>query len=68
MACRQLMYAQHIERCGKKFFVEICRRDLEGVVCKRKLGVYKGDVNGWLKIKNNRTASGVTQIRPYRVS
>jgi ATP-dependent DNA ligase len=45
-------YAQHIEGCGKKFFAEICGRDLEGIVAKRKLSAYKDDANGWLKIKN----------------
>jgi len=46
------MYAQHVEGCGKKLFAEICGRDLEGIVAKRKLGVYKDDSTGWLKIKN----------------
>lgn len=48
----QLMYAQHIERYGKKLFEEVCRRDLEGLVAKRKLGTYKGSGRNWLKIKN----------------
>jgi len=46
------MYAQHIEREGKRFFEEICARDLEGIVAKRKLSIYKNDGHGWLKIKN----------------
>jgi bifunctional non-homologous end joining protein LigD len=50
--CSRLMYAQHIDGAGKQFFEEICRRDLEGIVAKRKLGVYKDDGNTWLKIKN----------------
>jgi bifunctional non-homologous end joining protein LigD len=50
--CKQLLYAQHIEREGKRFFAEICSRDLEGIVAKRKMGVYKDDGTGWLKIKN----------------
>jgi ATP-dependent DNA ligase len=37
---------------GKHFFEEICVRDLEGIVAKRKLGIYKDDGNSWLKIKN----------------
>jgi ATP-dependent DNA ligase len=40
------------EGCGKKFFEEICGRDLEGIVANRKLSAYKDDANGWLKIKN----------------
>jgi bifunctional non-homologous end joining protein LigD len=50
--CKRLFYAQHIEREGKRFFAEICSRDLEGVVAKRRLGIYKEDATGWLKIKN----------------
>ena len=50
--CSRLLYAQHIEQHGKGFFAEICARDLEGVVAKRKLGIYKDDQTGWLKLKN----------------
>jgi len=48
----RIFYAQHIEGSGKAFFEEICRRDLEGIVAKRKLSVYRDDGTGWLKIKN----------------
>ena len=54
--CSRLLYAQHIEQHGKGFFAEICARDLEGIVAKRKLGIYKDDGNTWLKVKN-RTCS-----------
>jgi hypothetical protein len=37
-------------KCGEKFFAEICRRDLEGIVAKRKLPVYQDDGNGRIKI------------------
>ena len=50
--CPRLLYAQHIEQHGKGFFAEICVRDLEGIVAKRKLGIYKDDGNSWLKVKN----------------
>jgi bifunctional non-homologous end joining protein LigD len=50
--CPRLLYAQHIEQRGKSLFAEICARDLEGVVAKRKLGIYKDDATGWLKVKN----------------
>jgi len=43
--CSRLLYAQHIEQHGKGFFAEICARDLEGIVAKRKLGIYKDDGN-----------------------
>jgi bifunctional non-homologous end joining protein LigD len=50
--CERILYAQHIEQHGKRFFEQICARDLEGIVAKRKLGIYKDDGNSWLKIKN----------------
>ena len=50
--CERLLYAQHTEGRGKEFFEEVCRRDLEGIVAKRKLSAYKDDAYGWLKIKN----------------
>src|SRR6516165_6626972 len=50
--CSRLLYAQHIEQHGKGFFAEICGRDLEGIVAKRKTGLYREDRQGWLKVKN----------------
>jgi bifunctional non-homologous end joining protein LigD len=50
--CNRLLYAQHIEEYGRHFFKEICERDLEGIVAKRKMSIYKPGGNGWLKIKN----------------
>ena len=50
--CDRIIYAQHIEGTGKRFLQEICAHDLEGIVAKRKLGIYKDDGSGWLKIKN----------------
>src|SRR5215472_19370342 len=49
--CPRLLYAQHVEQHGKEFFTEICARDLEGIVAKRKHGIYKDDAPGWLKLK-----------------
>jgi bifunctional non-homologous end joining protein LigD len=50
--CARLLYAQHIDGTGKQFFREICARDLEGVVAKRKMGMYREDRPDWVKIKN----------------
>jgi ATP-dependent DNA ligase len=50
--CKRILYAQHIEQHGKRFFEQICARNLEGIVAKRKLGIYKDDGTGWLEIKN----------------
>jgi len=48
----RVIFAQHIEEFGIKFFEEICRSDLEGIAAKRKMSTYKDDGKGWLKIKN----------------
>jgi len=48
----RILYAQHIEGAGKQFFQEICARDLEGIIAKRKHSTYRDDGTGWLKIKN----------------
>jgi ATP-dependent DNA ligase len=48
----EIIYAQHIETQGTEFFKEICARDLEGIVAKRKRGAYRDDGKDWLKIKN----------------
>jgi bifunctional non-homologous end joining protein LigD len=50
--CSEIMYSQHVERDGKLLFEEVCERNLEGIVAKRKTGVYAE--HGWLKIKNPR--------------
>jgi bifunctional non-homologous end joining protein LigD len=68
--CSQVLYAQHVDGCGKEFFEEICRRDLEGVVAKRKASIYKEDGNDWLKIKNRSysQAEGRHELLTGRVS
>ena len=51
--CTRILFAQHVETHGKRFFEEICARDLEGIVAKRISGIYKDDGDDWLKIKNH---------------
>jgi bifunctional non-homologous end joining protein LigD len=55
----RIIYAQHIETQGVAFFDEICRRDLEGIVAKRRRGIYKNNGTGWLKIKNPKYSQAV---------
>jgi bifunctional non-homologous end joining protein LigD len=49
--CPRLLYAQHIKAWGIEMFHALCAKDIEGIVAKRKNGIY---VTGerWLKIKN----------------
>jgi ATP-dependent DNA ligase len=50
--CSEIIYAQHVEGQGKLLFEEVCERNLEGIVCKRKRSIYAE--HGWIKIKNPR--------------
>jgi hypothetical protein len=47
-----IIYAQYIETQGVALFEEISKRDLEGVVAKRKHSIYKNNGTGLLEIKN----------------
>jgi bifunctional non-homologous end joining protein LigD len=66
----RIIFAQHIDGRGKRFFQEICKMDLEGVVAKRKLSVYKDNGAGWLKIKNRNysQAEGRHELLTRRAS
>jgi len=46
-----MICGKYVEGRGIDLFNEICQRNLEGVVAKRKTGTYS-TVSGWLKIKN----------------
>jgi bifunctional non-homologous end joining protein LigD len=49
--CPSLMFAQHVETKGKALFNQICKWDMEGMICKRKRSEYSATA-GWLKIMN----------------
>jgi hypothetical protein len=42
---------KYVEERGVDLFNEVCERNLEGVVAKRKTGTYS-TISGWLKVKN----------------
>ena len=44
-----LLYADRVDQSGIDLFRLVCQRDLEGIVAKRKAGVYG---EGWFKIRN----------------
>jgi bifunctional non-homologous end joining protein LigD len=50
-ALPDVLCGKYVEGRGVDLFNEIVRRNLEGVVAKRKTGAY-ATVSGWLKIKN----------------
>jgi bifunctional non-homologous end joining protein LigD len=50
--CADIINAQFVEGSGVTLYREICDRDLEGIVCKRKSSVYSKNRRAWLKVKN----------------
>ena len=49
-----MLFVDHIERRGKALFTQICKRDMEGIVCKPAVSPYR-TVRGkttWIKVKN----------------
>jgi bifunctional non-homologous end joining protein LigD len=49
--CERIIYTQHIEMRGCVLYQAICKKDLEGIICKKKNGTYS--VSGqWLKVLN----------------
>ena len=50
-ALPDVLCGKYVEGRGVDLFNEVVRRNLEGVVAKRKTGTY-ATVSGWLKIKN----------------
>jgi bifunctional non-homologous end joining protein LigD len=49
--CERIIYVQHIEMRGCVLYRAICKKDLEGIACKKKNGTYS--VSGqWLKVLN----------------
>lgn len=46
-----LLYVDHLEGCGTAFFQKVCDMDLEGIIAKRRHGLYREGTR-WIKIKN----------------
>jgi bifunctional non-homologous end joining protein LigD len=49
-----ILYADYIDKNGTALFEEVCRQDLEGMVAKRKDGLYRPAETSWVKIRNTR--------------
>jgi bifunctional non-homologous end joining protein LigD len=47
-----LLYADYIEARGVAMFRRVCEMDLEGIVAKRKDGLYTPEETTWVKIRN----------------
>jgi bifunctional non-homologous end joining protein LigD len=44
-----LLYVEHLDGDGQRFFELVCERDLEGIICKPKTRRYPFT---WIKVKN----------------
>jgi bifunctional non-homologous end joining protein LigD len=44
-----LMYVDHVDDRGMRFYEMVCQQDLEGIICKPKLSPYPFT---WIKVKN----------------
>lgn len=47
-----LLYCDHVEMHGEKLFAMACKKDLEGIVAKRKYDPYIAGQAQWVKIRN----------------
>ena len=50
--CDRLMYLDHVVGRGIDLFQAVCEMDLEGIVAKRRDGIYDPDATMWVKVKN----------------
>jgi bifunctional non-homologous end joining protein LigD len=51
---KRMLFVDHIKQNGRAMFAEVCKRDMEGIVAKPVISLYR-NVRGespWLKIKN----------------
>jgi hypothetical protein len=46
------LYCDHVEAQGERLFQLACKRDLEGIVAKRKFDPYLLDHAKWYKVRN----------------
>jgi bifunctional non-homologous end joining protein LigD len=63
----RVLYVDHIEKHGQRFFEKVCSLDLEGIVAKRKASLYRATEKPspyWIKIKNRNytQASGREEL------
>ena len=48
----RLRYHSHVEHHGKALYQLTCERNLEGIVCKHREGLYDTRRPAWIKVKN----------------
>jgi ATP-dependent DNA ligase len=60
-----MLYARHVEGFGTQVFAEVFGKDLEGMVGKRKLSLYKDCGIGWIKLKKSEVFASRRAARVY---
>ena len=60
---KRLLYCDHVEGQGERLFQLACKRDLEGIVAKRKFDPYLPDNAKWYKIRNRKYSQWVGRER-----
>jgi ATP-dependent DNA ligase len=64
-AGERLLYCDHVETHGEKLFALACRKDLEGIVAKRKYDPYIPGQAQWVKIRNAAYSQWVGRERLF---
>ncbi len=54
-----VLYVDGIEGKGTELFKAVCEADLEGIVAKRRDGLYTPEETSWVKIKNRAYSQAV---------
>jgi ATP-dependent DNA ligase len=52
VATSPILFADYFDGRGIELYREVCRMDLEGIVAKRKDGLYTPEETSWVKIRN----------------
>lgn len=62
----RLLYVDHVVATGIELFRAVCGHDLEGIVAKRRDGVYDPNAPTWVKIKNRNYSQAVARQERFR--
>jgi ATP-dependent DNA ligase len=66
----RLLYLDHVEGSGSRFFAKACELDLEGIVTKWKVGEYipSDRRSSWVKIKNPNYSQAEAREELFEIS
>ena len=63
----RVIFVDHIQGRGKALYQQICRMDLEGIVCKPVISPYRtvGGTTTWIKVKNPNYTQAVGRVELF---